>query len=92
MFSFSLQLAGVVAVEVTGGPTVDFVPGRKVCILELKAEPVIGWVWHAKIFITSIQDSNACPKEGRLPDAKQGLKKVLSVVCVGFLLLRMHLE
>lgn len=24
------QLAGVVAVEVTGGPTVDFVPGRKV--------------------------------------------------------------
>jgi hypothetical protein len=25
------QLAGVVAVEVTGGPTIDFVPGRKVC-------------------------------------------------------------
>ncbi|KAL7231284.1 hypothetical protein ACSBR2_009531 [Camellia fascicularis] len=24
-----LQLAGVVAVEVTGGPTIDFVPGRK---------------------------------------------------------------
>lgn len=24
------QLAGVVAVEVTGGPTIDFVPGRKV--------------------------------------------------------------
>ncbi|BAH94688.1 Os09g0538600, partial [Oryza sativa Japonica Group] len=23
------QLAGVVAVEVTGGPTVDFVPGRR---------------------------------------------------------------
>ncbi|XP_041010164.1 L-ascorbate peroxidase 3-like isoform X2 [Juglans microcarpa x Juglans regia] len=41
------QLAGVVAVEVTGGPTIDFVPGRK--------------------------DSNVCPKEGRLPDAKQGL-------------------
>lgn len=40
------QLAGVVAVEVTGGPTIDFVPGRK--------------------------DSAACPKEGRLPDAKQG--------------------
>ncbi|XP_021775503.1 L-ascorbate peroxidase 3-like [Chenopodium quinoa] len=40
------QLAGVVAVEVTGGPTIDFVPGRK--------------------------DSNVCPKEGRLPDAKQG--------------------
>ncbi|GAV62898.1 peroxidase domain-containing protein [Cephalotus follicularis] len=40
------QLAGVVAVEVTGGPTVDFVPGRK--------------------------DSKISPKEGRLPDAKQG--------------------
>lgn len=40
------QLAGVVAVEVTGGPTIDFVPGRK--------------------------DSKVCPKEGRLPDAKQG--------------------
>lgn len=26
-----MQLAGVVAVEVTGGPTVEFVPGRKVC-------------------------------------------------------------
>ncbi|KAH9622517.1 hypothetical protein KSS87_008682 [Heliosperma pusillum] len=40
------QLAGVVAVEVTGGPTVDFVPGRK--------------------------DSKVSPREGRLPDAKQG--------------------
>ncbi|KAH1099121.1 hypothetical protein J1N35_016042 [Gossypium stocksii] len=40
------QLAGVVAVEVTGGPTIDFVPGRK--------------------------DSNICPREGRLPDAKRG--------------------
>ncbi|XP_062176937.1 L-ascorbate peroxidase 3 [Alnus glutinosa] len=40
------QLAGVVAVEVTGGPTIDFVPGRK--------------------------DSSVSPREGRLPDAKQG--------------------
>ncbi|KAL9267458.1 L-ascorbate peroxidase 3-like protein [Drosera capensis] len=40
------QLAGVVAVEITGGPTIDFVPGRK--------------------------DSKVSPKEGRLPDAKQG--------------------
>ncbi|KAL4616172.1 L-ascorbate peroxidase 3 [Castanea sativa] len=40
------QLAGVVAVEVTGGPTIDFVPGRR--------------------------DSIVSPKEGRLPDAKQG--------------------
>ncbi|CAI0445298.1 unnamed protein product [Linum tenue] len=42
------QLAGVVAVEVTGGPTIDFVPGRK--------------------------DSKVSPKEGRLPDAKQGIQ------------------
>ncbi|XP_028765666.1 L-ascorbate peroxidase 3 [Neltuma alba] len=41
------QLAGVVAVEVTGGPTIDFVPGRR--------------------------DSNICPREGRLPDANQGV-------------------
>jgi len=27
---FYFQLAGVVAVEVTGGPTIDFVPGRRV--------------------------------------------------------------
>ncbi|KAF3434697.1 hypothetical protein FNV43_RR21782 [Rhamnella rubrinervis] len=40
------QLAGVIAVEVTGGPTIDFVPGRK--------------------------DSKISPKEGLLPDAKQG--------------------
>lgn len=26
-----MQLAGVVAVEVTGGPDVPFHPGRKVC-------------------------------------------------------------
>ena len=31
LYRFHFQLAGVVAVEVTGGPTVDFVPGRKVC-------------------------------------------------------------
>ncbi|KAM7516118.1 hypothetical protein LguiA_005701 [Lonicera macranthoides] len=42
-----VKLAGVVAVEVTGGPTIVFVPGRK--------------------------DSMESPKEGRLPDAKQGL-------------------
>lgn len=28
--TFCLQLAGVVAVEVTGGPTIEFHPGRKV--------------------------------------------------------------
>jgi hypothetical protein len=46
LLSVLFQLAGVVAVEVTGGPDIVFVPGRK--------------------------DSNVCPKEGRLPDAKQG--------------------
>ncbi|MCE0481294.1 hypothetical protein HAX54_038945 [Datura stramonium] len=47
------QLAGVVAVEVTGGPTIDFVPGRK--------------------------DSSISPKEGRLPDAKQGVPHLKDV-------------
>ncbi|KAI5647839.1 hypothetical protein M9H77_33844 [Catharanthus roseus] len=47
------QLAGVVAVEVTGGPTIDFVPGRK--------------------------DSNSCPPEGRLPDAKKGVPHLKDV-------------
>lgn len=47
------QIAGVVAVEVTGGPTIDFVPGRR--------------------------DSSVCPKEGRLPDAKQGASHLREV-------------
>ncbi|XP_068639746.1 L-ascorbate peroxidase 3-like [Aristolochia californica] len=47
------QLAGVVAVEVTGGPTIDFVPGRK--------------------------DSLASPREGRLPDAKQGAQHLRDI-------------
>lgn len=47
------QLAGVVAVEVTGGPSIDFVPGRR--------------------------DSSVCPKEGRLPDAKQGSKHLRDI-------------
>lgn len=48
------QLAGYVAVEVTGGPTIDFVPGRK--------------------------DSKVSPNEGRLPDAKQGVKHLKDIV------------
>ncbi|XP_057966492.1 L-ascorbate peroxidase 3 [Malania oleifera] len=47
------QLAGVVAVEITGGPTIDFVPGRK--------------------------DSKISPKEGRLPDAKQGVSHLRDI-------------
>ncbi|PNX70673.1 L-ascorbate peroxidase peroxisomaL-like [Trifolium pratense] len=29
MYLYVFQLAGVVAVEITGGPTIHFVPGRK---------------------------------------------------------------
>jgi L-ascorbate peroxidase len=47
------QLAGVVAVEVTGGPMINFTPGRK--------------------------DSTISPKEGRLPDAKQGVPHLREV-------------
>ncbi|KAF8090514.1 hypothetical protein N665_0475s0048 [Sinapis alba] len=47
------QLAGVVAVEVTGGPDISFQPGRK--------------------------DSNVCPREGRLPDAKKNFQHLRDV-------------
>ncbi|KAJ8570993.1 hypothetical protein K7X08_037965 [Anisodus acutangulus] len=47
------QLAGVVAVEVTGGPTIDFTPGRR--------------------------DLKVSPREGRLPDAKQGVPHLKEV-------------
>ncbi|KAL0891541.1 hypothetical protein Bca101_015524 [Brassica carinata] len=46
-------LAGVVAVEVTGGPDISFQPGRK--------------------------DSNVCPREGRLPDAKKDFQHLRDV-------------
>lgn len=70
----NFQLAGVVAVEITGGPTIPFVPGRKVSIymkrllrmfldvLLLLCKKVC-WFW---------QDSMASPEEGRLLDANQG--------------------
>ncbi|KAK9113265.1 hypothetical protein Scep_020784 [Stephania cephalantha] len=47
------QLAGVVAVEITGGPTIHFVPGRK--------------------------DSLVSPREGKLPDAKQGAQHLKDI-------------
>lgn len=47
------QLAGVVAVEITGGPTIDFVPGRR--------------------------DSKISTKEGRLPDAKLGVRHLRDI-------------
>ncbi|KAJ8533703.1 hypothetical protein K7X08_007027 [Anisodus acutangulus] len=49
--------SGVVAVEVTGGPTVHFVPGRR--------------------------DSKISPREGRLPDAKQGVPHLKEVFRMG---------
>ncbi|KAG5530191.1 hypothetical protein RHGRI_030534 [Rhododendron griersonianum] len=67
------QLAGVVAVEVTGGPTIDFVPGRKVC-LDFRGEGLFSP--HICIFLyfhlPFVQDFMDSPEEGRLPDAKQG--------------------
>jgi catalase (peroxidase I) len=33
VYAFVFQLAGVVAVEITGGPTIPFHPGREVLIL-----------------------------------------------------------
>jgi hypothetical protein len=56
-----LQLAGVVAVEVTGGPTVEFVPGRRVCDIALTFFLINGCIfldahcltfWHESGFIS----------------------------------------
>nr|XP_007131705.1 hypothetical protein PHAVU_011G035000g [Phaseolus vulgaris]ESW03699.1 hypothetical protein PHAVU_011G035000g [Phaseolus vulgaris] len=46
------QLAGVVAVEVTGGPTVDFVPGRK----DSKVSPKEGRLPDAKLGVPHLRD------------------------------------
>ncbi|XP_058215014.1 L-ascorbate peroxidase 3 [Rhododendron vialii] len=46
------QLAGVVAVEVTGGPTVDFVPGRK----DSKISPKEGRLPNATKGVTHLRD------------------------------------
>ncbi|GER50254.1 ascorbate peroxidase [Striga asiatica] len=74
------QLAGVVAVEVTGGPTIDFVPGRKLhsvhplaCILVSSTEILV--VATSCFF----QDSKISPKEGRLPDATKGVPHLREV-------------
>lgn len=46
---FIFQLAGVVAVEVTGGPTIDFIPGRKV--YTIYAEVLFSLIIHARVSI-----------------------------------------
>ncbi|KDP29642.1 hypothetical protein JCGZ_18804 [Jatropha curcas] len=46
------QLAGVVAVEVTGGPTIDFVPGRK----DSKVSPKEGRLPNAKLGSPHLRD------------------------------------
>lgn len=50
------QLAGVVAVEATGGPTIDFVPGRKVCsVPSCEKYPIAGiFVSHVKLSKISV--------------------------------------
>nr|MCH1932902.1 hypothetical protein [Shewanella shenzhenensis] len=46
------QLAGVVAVEVTGGPTIDFVPGRR----DSKVSPNEGRLPDAKKGVPHLRD------------------------------------
>ncbi len=46
------QLAGVVAVEITGGPTIDFVPGRK----DSKISPQEGRLPDAKKGVSHLRD------------------------------------
>uniref|UniRef100_I1PA73 L-ascorbate peroxidase n=1 Tax=Oryza glaberrima TaxID=4538 RepID=I1PA73_ORYGL len=61
------QLAGVVAVEVSGGPAVPFHSGRELRLFSS--------------FLDLLQDKPAPPPEGRLPDATKGsdhLRQVFS--------------
>ncbi|CAL5388027.1 unnamed protein product [Camellia sinensis] len=57
------QLAGIVAVEVTGGPDIPFHPGRQL------------WQFHLKLCSSNMGqhcDKPEPPPEGHLPDAKKG--------------------
>eukprot|EP00850_Spirogloea_muscicola_P005589 SM000026S08838 [mRNA] locus=s26:60345:62237:+ [translate_table: standard] len=72
------QLAGVVAVEVTGGPDIDFVPGRlrTPCTNartadEAQSVPVSDKI-HTRTLDLLLQDLTDSPDEGRLPNPTKG--------------------
>ncbi|CAL5334820.1 unnamed protein product [Camellia sinensis] len=60
------QLAGIVAVEVTGGPDIPFHPGRQLCSSNMGQHCVL--VDYVKL----MTDKPEPPPEGHLPDAKKG--------------------
>lgn len=49
-----MQLAGVVAVEVTGGPEVPFHPGREVCLCLVLSVSLYLFIWYSCIFSIQI--------------------------------------
>lgn len=67
----------------TGGPTIDFVPGRKVWHIICSICQFLVFVLFND-FIFSSQDSKISPREGRLPDANQGLLTFfcLNILCI----------
>ncbi|KAK6144506.1 hypothetical protein DH2020_021326 [Rehmannia glutinosa] len=69
------QLAGVVAVEVTGGPEVPFHPGRpdSICLIVLRVQLL------RKFADLKSQDKEEPPVEGRLPNATEGTDHLRTV-------------
>lgn len=70
-----IQLAGVVGVEVTGGPEIPFHPGREVshCSTNVAFVNTLGLYIYIYIKMhLSFQDKPEPPPEGRLPDANLG--------------------
>ena len=77
----SLQLAGVVAVEVTGGPTVEFVPGRKVCDnVMLRGSIYSGWYNMLRFSQHHFRILMCVPRKGGF----QMRNKVLKIICQHF--------
>lgn len=73
---FVSQLAGVVAVEVTGGPTIDFVAGRKVSLLQ-RHDTILGLIlFQLQGNDMSLNQQNGCRKFSKLLVAYEGFSVI----------------
>ena len=76
-----LQLAGVVAVEVTGGPAIDFVAGRKVFIL-LCHDTILGLIlFCSQGNDVSVNQQNGFRKLSKLLVAYEGFSVFKYCLC-----------
>lgn len=76
-----LQLAGVVAVEVTGGPTIDFVAGRKVSILQCHSTILGLNLFQLQGNDMSVNQQNGCRKLSKLLVAYEGFSVIKDCLC-----------